>query len=225
MAVSPIKNSVLSSCLQIQNGPNVQSAEHLALSEALQLLPLTLVDIPGGAEQRRLEDGSQSLFNPAEANIAIYYAEHVAKLHHKQLKAQQDAIKAGLADGAQPAASLIKPCMSVGIITPYRAQVDRIKGRLEGLVAKYSSTASFLVASVDSFQGEECDVIIISTVRANADGNVGFVKDRRRLNVMLTRARHALIVICNMATLRKDQVRRVSSHPTCRGLPSSMPWP
>ena len=60
------------------------------------------------------------------------------------------------------------------------------------------------VNSIDGFQGQEKDVIYISLVRSNEQGNIGFLKDYRRLNVALTRARYKLIIIGDMSTLGHD---------------------
>ena len=61
-------------------------------------------------------------------------------------------------------------------------------------------------STIDSFQGRESDVIIFSTVRCNVDGDVGFLDDPRRLNLMWTRARLALIIVGDRSTLSSDQL-------------------
>ena len=78
------------------------------------------------------------------------------------------------------------------MVSPYKAQVDAIKSRLG---KKYDTCDGFhvRVKSIDGFQGEEDDIIILSTVRSNGNGVVGFLADNRRTNVALTRARCASI--------------------------------
>ncbi|BDY12443.1 IGHMBP2 family helicase [Hydrogenimonas cancrithermarum] len=83
----------------------------------------------------------------------------------------------------------------IGIITPYLAQVKRIRQMLETEGLKVE------VKSVDGFQGREKEAIVISFVRANIAKEIGFVKDRRRLNVAMTRAKTKLIMIGNRPTL------------------------
>lgn len=87
------------------------------------------------------------------------------------------------------AACRSKQKVSIGIISPYAAQVTAIR---EKLGAKYDKIDGFTVKvkSVDGFQGGEEDIIIISTVRSNTRGMIGFVANRQRTNVALTRARY-----------------------------------
>jgi flagellar biosynthesis GTPase FlhF len=85
----------------------------------------------------------------------------------------------------------------VGIITFYKGQVDLLNQRLQG------QYRGIKIQTVDGFQGGECDFVIISFVRSNIQGSVGFLKDFRRLNVALTRARYSLIMVGDAATLRE----------------------
>ncbi|CAA7019671.1 unnamed protein product [Microthlaspi erraticum] len=91
-----------------------------------------------------------------------------------------------------------KTKMSVGVISPYKGQIRAIQ---EKIGDKSDELFTLNVRSVDGFQGGEEDVIIISTVRSNGNGKVGFLSNRQRANVALTRARHCLWVIGNETTL------------------------
>ena len=82
----------------------------------------------------------------------------------------------------------------IGIISPYADQVKMIQDMCD-----------VEVKSVDGFQGREKEIIIISTVRSNDGGNIGFLKDLRRLNVAITRAKRKLIIIGNADTLSSDE--------------------
>lgn len=104
--------------------------------------------------------------------------------------------------------------ISIGIISPYNAQIAAIK---ENLGTKYStddeSDFSVNVRSVDGFQGGEKDVIIISAVRSNANRSIGFLSNSQRVNVALTRARHCLWIFGNEATLKSsDSVWKILIH-------------
>lgn len=95
----------------------------------------------------------------------------------------------------------------IGIISPYNGQVKILKDSLEakGGLGPQGRYRKLNVNSVDGYQGREKDVIVLSTVRANAKGRVGFLKDWRRLNVAVTRAREGLVVVGHAATLRNDE--------------------
>ncbi|XP_061977143.1 uncharacterized protein LOC133698283 [Populus nigra] len=90
--------------------------------------------------------------------------------------------------------------MSIGVISPYKAQVHAIQQKIGNTYSAFTKFA-VNVRSVDGFQGSEEDVIIISTVRCNASGSVGFLSNRQRANVALTRARYCLWILGNGATL------------------------
>lgn len=93
--------------------------------------------------------------------------------------------------------------IDVGIISPYRAQVQYLKK----LIKKYEFFKPYRrlisVNTVDGFQGQERDVILISLVRSNNEGQIGFLKDLRRMNVAMTRARMKLIILGNKDTMTK----------------------
>ncbi|KAJ0079982.1 hypothetical protein Patl1_24153 [Pistacia atlantica] len=93
-----------------------------------------------------------------------------------------------------------KQKLSIGIVSPYSAQVVAIQEKLGG---KYKSSDGFTVKvkSIDGFQGGEEDLIIISTVRSNKSGSIGFLSKPQRINVALTRARHCLWILGNERTL------------------------
>jgi superfamily I DNA and/or RNA helicase len=127
--------------------------------------PVTFVDTAGWSEGERRDEVTRSLFHPGEvALVARVVAEWRA---------------AGVADDA------------IGVITPYSAQVARLRSRLAGIE----------VATVNAFQGREKEAVVVSLVRSNPDGELGFVADRRRLVVALTRARRALVLVGDGATL------------------------
>ncbi|MBO7602207.1 MAG: AAA family ATPase [Bacteroidaceae bacterium] len=90
-----------------------------------------------------------------------------------------------------------------GIISPYKAQVQYLRGKIKGNEALQPYRHLFTVNTVDGFQGQERDVIFISLVRANEDGQIGFLRDLRRMNVAITRARMKLVILGDASTLGK----------------------
>src|SRR5262249_19635297 len=85
------------------------------------------------------------------------------------------------------------PAESIAVIAPYAAQVRILRERL--------GVPGLEIDSVDGFQGREKEAVIISLVRSNPEGEIGFLSDVRRMNVGMTRARRKLLVIGNSATL------------------------
>jgi ATP-dependent RNA/DNA helicase IGHMBP2 len=85
-----------------------------------------------------------------------------------------------------------------GIISPYRLQVKFIKDHLQDLIQNNINT-------IDSFQGQERDIIIISLVRSNERSEIGFLNDYRRMNVAMTRAKKKLIIIGDSSTIGRDK--------------------
>ena len=91
--------------------------------------------------------------------------------------------------------------LDVGIISPYRAQVQYLRRlfKKREFFKPYRSLIS--VNTVDGFQGQERDIILISLVRANDEGQIGFLRDLRRMNVAITRARMKLIILGDASTM------------------------
>ena len=98
--------------------------------------------------------------------------------------------------------------IDIGLISPYRAQVQYLRGLIKRTPFFKPFRHLISVNTVDGFQGQERDVIIISLVRSNDDGNIGFLRDLRRMNVAMTRARMKLIIIGSVATLTRHPFYR-----------------
>jgi superfamily I DNA and/or RNA helicase len=81
----------------------------------------------------------------------------------------------------------------IGVITPYAAQARWLRGQVKAVEVE--------VDTVDGFQGREKEAVIVSLVRSNREGEIGFLSDVRRMNVALTRARRKLIVVGDSATI------------------------
>ena len=86
---------------------------------------------------------------------------------------------------------------SIAIITPYNYQVE--------LLARNLKHPNIQISTVDAYQGKEKEVIILSMVRSNKKQDLGFLVDKRRINVAITRAKRQLVLICNTSTINKNQ--------------------
>ncbi len=95
-----------------------------------------------------------------------------------------------------------------GIITPYRGQARLLRRLLKMQHYFRRLRRHITVGTVDGFQGQECDVIVISLVRDNAVRQIGFLRDLRRMNVAITRARMKLIIVGNAQTLSHHRFYR-----------------
>jgi superfamily I DNA and/or RNA helicase len=98
---------------------------------------------------------------------------------------------------------LLDERIDVGIISPYRAQVQLLRRLLMKREYFKPFRRQITVNTVDGFQGQERDIIVISMVRANDDGQIGFLRDLRRMNVAMTRARMKLIILGDRHTLTR----------------------
>jgi len=140
--------------------------------------PFLFIDTAGTGFQEQLNAETQSLFNDGESDL-------VKKILNELLEASTE--------GKIP---------SIAVITPYREQVLKLKHLLyKHPVDKHL----FSIDTIDSFQGQERDVVVISLVRSNERGEIGFLQDYRRMNVAMTRAKKCLIMIGDSATLANDK--------------------
>ncbi len=98
--------------------------------------------------------------------------------------------------------------IDVGVISPYRAQVQYLRQQLRKREFFKPFRHLISVNTVDGFQGQERDIIVISLVRSNDEGQIGFLRDLRRMNVAITRARMKLIIMGNASTMTRHPFYR-----------------
>ena len=96
---------------------------------------------------------------------------------------------------------ILEERLDVGVISPYRAQVQYLRRILKNKEFFKPYRHLISVNTVDGFQGQERDIILISLVRANDEGQIGFLRDLRRMNVAITRARMKLIILGDASTM------------------------
>ena len=158
-------------------GGKLVAAESVA-SATLENLPVLLFIDTAGCdmeEQRDSEDG-ESLRNPGEADVVMKYV----------LKLKTSGV----------------PLTSIGIITPYSAQVNLLRSMRNE--ERWSFGSDLEVSTVDGFQGREKEVVIISMVRSGADRQVGFLSENRRMNVAITRAKKHVALVGDSETISND---------------------
>ncbi len=141
---------------------------------------VTFIDTAGTGFEEQLQSRFQSRYNEEEIMVAL---EHLYQLIGS-IPPEEDA-------------------PSIAFISPYREQVIRATDLLEA-DEKLPASLDLSVNTIDGFQGQERDVVYISLVRSNSKSEIGFLKDYRRMNVALTRARKQLVVIGDSATIGTD---------------------
>lgn len=114
---------------------------------------------------------------------------------------------------------IINERIDFGLISPYKSQVQLLRKLIKQSKFLKPILPSITVNTVDGFQGQERDVILISMVRGNDEGRIGFLNDLRRMNVAITRARMKLIILGDTATLSKTKFyKKLINHITEKGL-------
>ena len=163
-------------------GGQVESAPTVSHRGILDYdLPISWVDTSDIDAREEFVGETFGRINKTEAELTLAVLQHYfEKIGRERILAEQ---------------------VDVGIISPYRAQVQYLRQliRKREFFKPYRPLIS--VNTVDGFQGQERDVVLISLVRANADGQIGFLNDLRRMNVAITRARMKLIILGDTHTL------------------------
>lgn len=196
-------------------GGKVESAPQIKYRSVLDYdHPITWIDTSNEENQITIE-GEDAPEDSASTSSSVSAANQNSDLNFKEQfvgesfgrinKAEAELTLLTLAEyftkiGKQ---RVLSESIDVGIISPYRAQVQYLKK----LIKKYEFFKPYRrlisVNTVDGFQGQERDVILISLVRSNDEGQIGFLKDLRRMNVAMTRARMKLIILGNKNTMTK----------------------
>ena len=196
-------------------GGKVESAPQIKYRSVLDYdHPITWIDTSNEENQITIE-GEDAPEDSASASSSVSAANQNSDLNFKEQfvgesfgrinKAEAELTLLTLAEYFTKLSKrrVLEERIDVGIISPYRAQVQYLKK----LIKKYEFFKPYRrlisINTVDGFQGQERDVILISLVRSNDEGQIGFLKDLRRMNVAMTRARMKLIILGNKDTMTK----------------------
>jgi ATP-dependent RNA/DNA helicase IGHMBP2 len=180
-----------------------ESVKHSLLSKST--LPIRFIDTAGSGFDEK-EDGS-SYTNPGEAEFLLRYINEY--LINNEIRSN----------------------IAISIISPYRSQIQLIESLLPGFQELEKRKNYVQANSVDSFQGQESDIVLISLVRSNAKGEIGFLADIRRMNVALTRAKTMLVVMGDSATIAQhkfydafvQKMQSLETYSSCYEFPEYMP--
>jgi ATP-dependent RNA/DNA helicase IGHMBP2 len=140
---------------------------------------IEFVDTAGCSFNEETGPDRGSLINSGEADIVL---QHLRALQEQKVLTEKH---------------------SIGIVSPYKAQVNLLEIKTEEEASLRKMGKKLAVNTIDGFQGQERDLIYISLVRSNDNGEIGFLSDLRRMNVAMTRARQKLVIVGDSATLAR----------------------
>ncbi|MBQ8704555.1 MAG: AAA family ATPase [Bacteroidales bacterium] len=179
---------------RLKAAPEVAHRQVSPLDTPLTWLDTSLTTTPlsnqrgAGGEAGETRTRTSSLTNADEARLVIHtLRDYIEMLSPQKIESER---------------------VDFGIITPYRGQARLLRRLLKMQHYFRRLRRHITVGTVDGFQGQERDVIVISLVRANAEGQIGFLRDLRRMNVAMTRARMKLIIVGNAETLSHHRFYR-----------------
>lgn len=144
-------------------------------AEALERVPIVWIDTAGCSYDELQDPKSKSYANPLEADLLVRWLKTYAEQWPETAP------------------------VSIGVIAPYRGQVDFLQNLWTPSL--WPEHLPLDINTIDSYQGQERDLIVLSLVRSNEAGEIGFLKDLRRVNVAITRARKQVVIIGDSATL------------------------
>lgn len=145
--------------------------------------PMTWIDTSGMEFHEEFVGESFGRINKPEANLLLQELEaYIKKIGESRVLDER---------------------IDFGLISPYKAQVQYLRSKIKSSSFFRPFRSMIAVNTVDGFQGQERDVVFISLVRANEDGQIGFLNDLRRMNVAITRARMKLVILGDAATMTR----------------------
>ncbi|MBQ8656889.1 MAG: AAA family ATPase [Prevotella sp.] len=188
---------------RVEPAPDVKFRSILDLDQAIEWISPEKPDNPDNPDNTESPDipapygeefvgESFGRINKAEAELTLDTLQHYFERIGKQ--------------------RLLDEHIDVGIISPYRAQVQLLRRMLMKREYFKPFRRQITVNTVDGFQGQERDVIVISLVRSNDAGQIGFLRDLRRMNVAMTRARMKLIILGDRQTMTRHAFYRQLWH-------------
>ena len=163
---------------QLKSGENVLN--HYFEDFNLFQSPLVFIDTAGCAFDEIINPQSKSIYNPEEANFVLQILD---KIYYELTQNEQNP--------------------EIAVISPYKQQTIYLN-ELDFETNQLILNQNLQIHTIDSFQGQEKDVILISLVRSNTENTIGFLSDYRRMNVALTRARKLLVVVGDSSTIGND---------------------
>ena len=173
---------------QVESAPEVKYRSILDMDVPMTWIDTSQFDLPLTSFKEEFVGESFGRINKAEAELTLLTLQNYFEKIGKQ--------------------RLLDERIDVGIISPYRAQVQYLRRLL--MKREYFKPFRRLISvnTVDGFQGQERDIIVISLVRSNDEGQIGFLRDLRRMNVAITRARMKLIILGNAPTMTRHPFYR-----------------
>ncbi len=193
---------------QVQSAPEVRNRSILDLDIPMTWVDTSVFDCPDNPDNPENPENPENPKNPDSPKL--FREEFVGLSFGRINRAEAELTLMALEHyfskiGKQ---RILDERLDVGIISPYRAQVQYLRHLLKKREYFKPFRSLISVNTVDGFQGQERDIILISLVRANDEGQIGFLRDLRRMNVAITRARMKLIILGDASTMTRHPFYR-----------------